>query len=192
MTEKHGHEHHGKTSRDILSAEEVLEATGLKKGDVFLDAGCGDGFISIEASNRVGNHGNIYALDVYPESIEIVKQEIKDRNLQNIDVILADITDTIPLNESIIDIVLMANVLHGFVASGEVDKVMNNIVRVLKQGGIFAVVEFRKDENSRGPPVNVRISPEVVSQILNAYGFDIVDTYEIGAYHYVVKGIKSS
>ena len=55
MTEKHGHEHHGKTSRDILSAEEVLEATGLKKGDVFLDAGCGDGFISIEASNRVGN-----------------------------------------------------------------------------------------------------------------------------------------
>jgi ubiquinone/menaquinone biosynthesis C-methylase UbiE len=192
MTEKHGHKHHGKTSRDILSAEEVLVATGLKKGDVFLDAGCGDGFISIEASHKVGNQGKIYALDVYPESIEIVKKEIKDKNLQNVDVILADITDTIPLNDDSIDIVLMANVLHGFVASGEVDEVMNNIIRVLKQDGIFAVVEFRKDESIRGPPFNVRISPEDVSRILNAYGFDVVDSYEIGTYHYIVKGMKSS
>jgi ubiquinone/menaquinone biosynthesis C-methylase UbiE len=192
MTEKHGHKHHGKTSRDILSAKEVLVATGLKKSDVFLDAGCGDGFISIEASHKVGNQGKIYALDVYPESIEIVKKEIKDKNLKNIDAILADITDTIPLNDDSIDIVIMANVLHGFVDSGEVDEVMNNIIRVLKQDGVFAVVEFRKDESIRGPPFNVRISSEDVSKILNVYGFDVVDSYEIGTYHYIVKGIKSS
>lgn len=190
MTEKHGHVHHGKSSRDILSAGEVLKATGLKMGDIFLDAGCGDGYISIGASNIVGNHGKIYALDVYPESIETVKKEIKGRNLDNIEAVLADITEAIPIDKNSIDNVLMANVLHGFVEGGEVEEVMDNIVKVLKPGGIFTVVEFRKVESNKGPPFNVRISPGEVVLIFKDYGFDIDNTYEIGEHHYIVKGVK--
>ena len=188
MTEKHVH--HGRSSRDILSAGEVLKATELKMGDIFLDAGCGDGYISIGASNIVGDNGKIFALDVYPESIETVKNEIKKRDLNNIEAIVADVTDAIPLNENSVDSVLMANVLHGFVEGGEVDDVMTNIVKVLKSGGVFTVVEFRKVESNRGPPFNVRISPEDVISIFNNYGFDIEDNYEIGEYHYIVKGVK--
>ena len=190
MTEKHGHKHHGKTSKNILSAGEVLKATELKLGDSFLDAGCGDGYISLEASNIVGDNGSVYALDVYPESIETVKKEIKTRNLVNIETILADITETIPLDAEIIDIVLMANVLHGFVSEGEVEEVMNNISRVLKPGGIFAVVEFRKIEGNIGPPYDVKLSLEDVSNILLKHGFDINGTQLVGKYHYIVNGIK--
>jgi ubiquinone/menaquinone biosynthesis C-methylase UbiE len=190
MTEKHGHKHHGKSSREILNAMEVLEAITPEIGNIFLDAGCGDGYISIAASNLVGDQGRVYALDVYPESIETVKKEIKDRKLENVDAILADITNTIPLDSDSIDIVLMANVLHGFVAGGEVGDVMSNIVRVLKPGGIFAVVEFRKLESSKGPPFNVRISPEDVSIILKDYGFDVIDSQEIGDFHYIVRGVN--
>jgi ubiquinone/menaquinone biosynthesis C-methylase UbiE len=125
MTEKHGHMHHGKTSKNILNEGEVLKATGLKLKDSFLDAGCGEGYISLEASIIVGDKGSVYALDVYPESIETVKKEIKTRNLSNIRAILTDITKTIPLEAEIIDIVLMANVLHGFVAEGEVNQMLH-------------------------------------------------------------------
>lgn len=76
MTEKHGHMHQGKSTQDILNAEEVLKNSDIKSGDVFLDAGCGDGCISIEASKLVGNQGMVYALDVYPEFIETVKTKI--------------------------------------------------------------------------------------------------------------------
>ncbi|MGB7968866.1 MAG: class I SAM-dependent methyltransferase [Methanobacterium sp.] len=190
MTEKHGHKHHGKTSKNILSAGEVLKATELKLGNSFLDAGCGDGYISLEASNIVGDNGSVYALDVYPESIETVKKEIKTRNLVNIETILADITETIPLDAEIIDVVLMANVLHGFVSEGEVEEVMNNISRVLKPGGIFAVVEFRKIEGNIGPPYDVKLSLEDVSNILLKHGFDIDGTQLVGKYHYIVNGIK--
>ena len=190
MTEKHGHKHHGKSSREILNALEVLEAIKPGIGNVFLDAGCCVGYISIAASDLVGDQGMVYALDVYPESIETVKKEIKNKKLENVNVILADITNTIPLDSNSIDIVLMANVLHGFVAGGEVGDVMSNIVRVLKPGGIFAVVEFRKLESSKGPHFNVRISPEDVSIILKDYGFDILDNHEIGEYHYIVRGVK--
>ncbi len=188
MTGKHIH--HGKSSRDILDANEILKAAGLKNSDVFLDAGCGDGYISIEASSIVGEHGKVYALDVYPESIETVKKEIKDRKLDNVEAAVSDITKSIPLEEDSVDVALMSNVLHGFVEGGEVDRVMNNIVKVLKPDGIFAVVEFRKIESSRGPPFNVRITPEKVAEILEEYGFGIDDSHEIGELHYIVKGVK--
>ena len=188
MTEKHVH--HGRSSKDILSAGEVLKATGLKMGDKFLDAGSGDGYISIEASNIVGDSGKIFALDVYPESIEILKKEIEKRDLNNIEPIVADIIDTIPLEENSIDNVLLANVLHGFIEGGEVSKVMANINKVLKPAGIFTIVEFRKLENKIGPPFNVRLSPEEVIDILKDYGFNIEDNYEIGKYHYIVRCIK--
>ena len=192
MTEKHGHMHQGKTSKNILSAGEVLKATQLKQGDNFLDAGCGDGYISLEASSIVGENGNVYALDVYPESIETVKKEIITTNLGNMEAILADIAENIPLKAEIVDVVLMANVLHGFVAEGEVEEVMNNISRVLKPGGVFAVVEFRKVEGNIGPPYEVKISPEDVSNILLEHGFDISDTQLVGKYHYIVNGIKKT
>ena len=190
MIEKHRHVHHSRSSKDILSAMEVLEAVGLEIGDIFLDAGCGDGYISIAASNLVGDQGKIYALDVYPKSIETVKKEIEDKKLDNTHAILADISKNIPLDSDSIDMVLMANVLHCFVADEEVEKVMSNIVEVLKPGGVLAVVEFRKLDGIKGPPFNIRISPEEVSIILKDYGFEITDKHEIGEYHYIVKGVK--
>ncbi len=83
-------------------------------------------------------------MDVYPESIETVKKEIKDRKLENVDAILADITNTIPLDSSSIDIVLMANVLHGFVADGEVGEVMSNIVQSVKTWRYFCCSRVSK------------------------------------------------
>jgi ubiquinone/menaquinone biosynthesis C-methylase UbiE len=183
MTEKHMHNHHGKTSENILDANEVLTATGLKLGDNFVDAGCGDGYISIEASKLVGEDGMVYSFDVYPESIEVVKNKIKDKKIDNIEANTVDITETIPLDDNSIDLILMANVLHGFVEEGQVKKVMENIFRVLKPGGVFSVVEFRKVEGNIGPPFDIKISPENVSIILKNCGFDIGGIELIGDYH---------
>ena len=192
MDKKHSHVHSGKSTQNIINAEEVLKNAGIKSGDVFLDAGCGDGYISIEASKMVGKQGRVYAVDVYPESIETVKTKIRDNDFNNMEAVLADITENIPLNDDSVDHVMMANVLHGFVAENEVEPVMDNINRIIKSGGIFSVVEFRKIENSPGPPFNVRISSEQVTKILAQYGYDIIDTHEIGMFHYIVNGIKKT
>jgi ubiquinone/menaquinone biosynthesis C-methylase UbiE len=104
--------------------------------------------------------------------------------------VLADITKNIPIDDDSVDHIMMANVLHGFVAENEVEPVMDNINRIIKSGGIFSVVEFRKIENSPGPPFNVKISPEQVTEMLAQYGYDTIDTQEIGKYHYIVNGLK--
>ena len=187
---KHGHVHHSKSTRDILSADRVLKAAGLKSGDIFLDAGCGDGFISLAASQIVGENGKVYALDAYPESIAAVNKEIKERDIFNLEAVVADLTEIIPLDDNSIDLCIMANVLHGFVENGEVEPVMRELGRVIRPGGIFAVVEFKKIEGRPGPPFDVKVAPKDVEDIVAPYMFDAMGMDDVGEYHYLVKALN--
>jgi ubiquinone/menaquinone biosynthesis C-methylase UbiE len=189
--EKSGkHFHHGRSSREILDPSVVLSKIGLKEGDVFLDAGSGDGYMSLAASAIVGEKGEVYAVDNYEESMDILKKEIESENIENITPIIADMNKKIPLKDETIDICYMANVLHGFVQNNNTDKVMSEIKRILKPGGTFAIVEFKKVENTPGPPINVRISPKQVKKIVESHYLDFKNVEEVGDYHYAVIAVK--
>jgi ubiquinone/menaquinone biosynthesis C-methylase UbiE len=187
---KKGHVHHGKSTKGVLNPDKVLTIAGLKSGDIFLDAGCGDGYISFAASTIVGDKGKVYAMDVYPESIENVKQEAQEKGMENLEAKIVDLTDKIPLNDDSIDLCIMANVLHGFVENDETVDVMKEISRVIKPEGIFAVVEFKKMEGIPGPPMDVRLAAQDVEDILAHYGFEAMLTSEVGLLHYLVKTLS--
>lgn len=193
------HIHHGRSTRDIIDPNSILNKIGLKKGDIFLDAGCGDGYISIAASSFVGEHGRVYALDIYEKSIEEVKREIDEKGIKNIVPLLADLTNKIPINDSSVDVLLMANVLHGFVANNEIAQVMKEVLRVLKKDGALVIVEFKKPvftlfrpfrllENIKllfvGPPMSIRLSPKKTAMLLKEYGFTESALFDAGRYHY--------
>ncbi|MGB9938070.1 MAG: class I SAM-dependent methyltransferase [Methanobacterium sp.] len=190
--EKDGkHFHHGKSSRKILNPSRVLTTIGLEEGDVFLDAGAGDGYMSIAASSIVGEKGKVYAIDIYEESINILKEEIENKKISNIEPIVADITAKIPIKDKTVDKCYMANVLHGFVENNEVEKVMKEIRRIVKPRGTFNVIEFKKVQNAPGPPYNVKISPKNVRKIVEEHGFDVETVEEVGEYHYAVIAVRS-
>ncbi|MDI9436242.1 MAG: class I SAM-dependent methyltransferase [Euryarchaeota archaeon] len=190
ITGKYGHKHHGKSSQDILDANKILMAIGLVDGDKFIDAGCGDGFISIAASKIVKNRGKVYSLDAYEPGLDILRKKIKQNEMENIEVIQADMAIAIPLNDEIANKCVMANVLHGFANEGTLNPVLSEIKRILQPGATFAVVEFNKVEGPPGPPYNVRLSPEDVEMILEEHKFSIGGTQEIGKYHYLVESFK--
>jgi ubiquinone/menaquinone biosynthesis C-methylase UbiE len=190
MAESEKHFHHGRSSKEILDANRVLDTIGLKKGDIFLDAGCGDGYISLVASKIVGEKGKVYAVDVWEESINAFKEKIESDNIKNIEASVANITQKIPVDDESIDILYMGNVLHGFVENNEVESVMKEIQRVIKQGGSFAVVEFKKEESTHGPPLHVRITPEEVEEIVKNYGFIVKEVEDVGTYHYAIISAK--
>lgn len=189
--EKSGkHFHHGRSSREILDSSRVLSTIELKEGDVLLDAGSGDGYMSLAASSIVGENGTVYAVDIYEDSMEILKNEIKSKDIKNITPVIADISEKIPVADESIDVLYMGNVLHGFVENDEVETVMGEIQRVIKSNGAFAVVEFKKEESKCGPPLSVKIAPEDVKKIMQNYGFTVKKVEEVGTHHYVVISIK--
>jgi ubiquinone/menaquinone biosynthesis C-methylase UbiE len=185
-TPEHRFTHSGACSRSILDPGRVLAATGLKKGDTFLDAGSGSGYLSIAASAIVGARGKVYALDIDTASIQKLKDEIRRQNINNIEAIVADMTAKTPLVSESIDVCLMANVMHGFVENKEVPGLMKEIGRLFKPAASLAVVEFKKLENIPGPPFALKLAPEQVVSIITPYGFRQKDIIEVGTFHYMV------
>jgi ubiquinone/menaquinone biosynthesis C-methylase UbiE len=180
------HVHSGKSSKAYLDADKVLKETGLKSGDVFLEIGSGEGYLSIAASRIVGENGIVYALDSYDESIKKLREHIRREKINNLEAIVADATKKIPLGNGIVDICLMANVLHGFADDEEIAGVMHEIARVTKTGGIFAVVDLKKIEGPPGPPISIRLAPDEVIKKLSKYSFRPTRVADLGPYHYAV------
>lgn len=182
-----GHNHFDRSSRNLLDPEKVLGEMGLKKGDNFLDAGCGEGHFSIAASEMVGDHGKVYAIDISEDAINILKGEIDERGIETF---TGDMTEELPMENESIDVCLMANILHGLVVSRKVEGTLKEIFRVLKPDGVLAVVDFKKVEGPPGPPIYFRMAPEEVEKIINKYGFKKKRIVEIGEYHYEITFIK--
>lgn len=180
------HHHAGLSSKEFIDADSILSNVEIKKGDNFLDAGCGDGYFSMAASKLVGEKGRVFAVDIYEVALDFLKTDIKKKGISNIEPIVADMTKHLPIESKSIDVCFMANILHGFVENKEVDNVFKELRRVIKPKSILAVVEFKKIE-SHGPPIEVRLKPDYVENLIAKLGFKKVILEDIGPYHYFMQ-----
>ena len=125
------HRHHGKSSANFLDSDEILTELNLNGNETFLDAGCGDGYISKKAIDKYLPQGKAYAVDAYAESIKELQEYVDENNIENLIPIEADITKTIPgVGDESVDIVLMLNVFHGFKESSQKEDVINELKRI--------------------------------------------------------------
>ena len=166
------HKHHGKSSAKFFNAGEILSELNLKGDETFMDAGCGDGYISKEAIGRLPD-GMVYAVDVYDEAIIGMDEYKNKNNISNLNNIQADITKDIPgINDESVDVILMINVFHGFKASDEMDEVALNLKKLLKTGGKLAIVDFKPIEMEFGPPMEIRCSHVEIENVFEKHGFE--------------------
>ena len=179
------HQHSGLSSRGLLDAKKIMLGIGLKKGDVVLDAGCGNGFFAIEAGAIIKNSGTVYAVDSSIDAIEFLRRDLSQKIITYVRPILADITKGLPIDSGEMDAALLVNVLHGLGANREEQPAIMELSRLVKHGGLLGVVDFKKVK-SPGPDASVRLSPEDVIRIISPYGFDFKKQFETGPWHYCV------
>ncbi|WP_407415706.1 class I SAM-dependent methyltransferase [Methanobrevibacter sp.] len=176
------HKHHGKSSSKFLSSDEILKEFNFKGNETFLDAGCGDGYISIKAIEEYLPEGEVYAIDIYEESIDALNNYKNENNLENLSTIVADLTKGVPdVKDGSIDVILMLNVFHGFNEDNQSD-VINELSRLIKDDGKIAIMDFKPIDMPIGPPMEIRISPNELEEIFNNYNLKKVYlNEEIGA-----------
>ena len=188
------HRHHGKSSANFLDSDEILTELNLKGNETFLDAGCGDGHMSIRAVEKYLPEGKAYAVDSYGPSIKELKEYVDENDVPNLIPVEADITEAIPgVGDGSVDVILMLNVFHGFIESGQKEDVISELKRIAKSDGRIAVMDFKPMENTRGPPVDIRISHVELEKTFNENGLkrdylnvDIGEENPQGKSHYLI------
>jgi len=126
---------HDSLYRTFVNPHRLLAAAGVQPGKVVLEVGCGPGFFTIPAAKIVGKNGRLYSLDINPAAIEHVKQKVEQSTLTNVQVILADAAKT-GLPDGSIDVAFLFGVLHSI---KDMDSVLLEMHRVIKEGGVLAV-----------------------------------------------------
>ena len=86
--------------------------------------------------------GKVYATDIHPLAINEVQKKAITKGLGNIYTILTD--SKTELSDASIDLVLLFYVLHEF---RDPDMILAEIERVLKIGGLLAVMDHRFDRD---------------------------------------------
>ncbi len=120
----------------------VLAALELKPGTQVADIGAGSGYYSSRMAELVGPKGVVYAVDVQPEMLEILKSNMSERGIANVKPILGTTTDPRLPAESL-DLAIMVDVYHEFEYPYEM---LAAIVKALKPGGRVVFVEFRGND----------------------------------------------
>lgn len=128
----------------------ILNEVEIKPGFHVLDFGCGPGGYVLPASNLVGETGKVYALDVTPLALKMVKDIVEKKDLKNVETILSGCSTGLP-NESL-DAVLLYDVLHDI---DDKQGVLEELHRVLKQDGLLSFSDHHLKE------------PDIVSMVTN-------------------------
>jgi ubiquinone/menaquinone biosynthesis C-methylase UbiE len=122
--------------------ERVLAELELKPGMIVADVGAGSGYYSSRMAERIGPNGTVYALDIQPEMIDILRMQMKQGRVTNVKPILCTETDP-RLPAGTLDLALMVDVYHEFEYPYEM---LAAIVKALKPGGRVVFVEFRGND----------------------------------------------
>jgi ubiquinone/menaquinone biosynthesis C-methylase UbiE len=170
------------TRRSWYNPEEILNAAGLRKGMVFADIGCGEGFFTLLAAQAVGEAGKVYAVDVDASAIERLKRKASEKGLKNINAVAAEAEETV-FCKACADIVFYSMDLHDF---NDPVKVLRNAKQMLKASGLLVDLDWKKQEMPFGPPVQIRFSEQKASELMVQAGFKVSSVEEAGRYHYVV------
>jgi len=175
----------GKSSFDLIDVATFFRELDLKAGITFLDVACGRGAYCLIASEKIGAAGTVYAVDLWQEGIEQLKASAAKQNASNIETFVSDAGQHIPVDDQIVDVCLMATVLHDFVEDRISQEVLDEVVRVLKTGGWLAIIEFKKIDGPPGPPIHIRLSREEVGDLLVPCGFSEERYVDVGPYNYL-------
>ena len=169
-----GHRIQGRSTESFLDARDVISRLDLKGNEVFMDAGCGDGHVAMIAHDMMDDDATIYALDVYPPSIEDMEKDVEEQGINNIIAIQSDIAEKIALDDDTVDICLMVNVFHHFVVQETADSAISELKRIIKPGGKIAVMDYKKMDTGYGPPVKFKSSPEEMEEMFKKHDLEMV------------------
>jgi predicted methyltransferase len=155
--------------------DEVNRAMGLRDGQVVADLGAGTGYFTRRLAKAVAPSGRVYAVDIQPEMIALLKRNVEKAGLANVVPVLGTGDDP-KLPAGGIDWILLVDVYHEF---QQPKAMLARMREALAPGGRIALVEYRLEGSSAE---HIRREHRMsVKQVLEEWepaGFRLVERHE--------------
>ena len=175
----------GKSSYHMHDPQTVFSELKLREGDCFLDLGCGKGDYALHAARIVGDSSRVYALDRSKALVDGVTERADSEGFNNVEAVVSDITNQLPIEDNCVDVCFIATVLHIIGLAEDGKKLFNQIYRVLKKDGRLTIINCKKEAQPFGPPLHMRLSPTEVEDTLKQHGFEKTSLVDLG-YNYMI------
>lgn len=170
---------------------ETLRDLGVESGDTLAEVGSGNGYFALPAA-RITQPAPVFAVDVDESLLEELSRLADRQAIENLTTIQGDARELSHLLPDPVDVVVIANTFHGI---EDPEPFVRQAFDSLRPGGRFVVVnwqalpreETRIDDEPRGPPTELRLSPDdTETAVLDAAPFQLDDVIELPPYHYAL------
>ncbi|MEO7065372.1 MAG: class I SAM-dependent methyltransferase [Rhodanobacter sp.] len=161
----------------FFDCEAVIEKLlGAKRmhGDV-IEFGCGYGSFTVPAAQHTS--GVVTALDIEPEMIAVVREKAASLGLGNVRAELRDfVAEGSGVDAASQAHAMIFNLLH----LDHPVALLREAHRILQDGGVLSVMHWRSDmPTPRGPPLEIRPTPEQCRQWMLDAGFRAVESIDL-------------
>ena len=125
--------------------------------------------------------GKIYALDLQDEMLEVVRRQVAQVNLRNVEIKKCS-PPNFPITKGSLDGVLLAFVIHQNEDRVAFLKASRDL---LQNKGWCGVLEWYKKDSEHGPPVQKRIDPEELGRLAHEAGFQFQGWRDVNGKQYM-------
>ncbi len=172
----------------FFDAPAILNRLGLAaETRGLVEFGCGYGTFTIPAARLIC--GTVYAFDIEPEMVALVRVKAQHAGLTNVVCEFRDfVEEGTGLTDWAVDYAMLFNILH----AEQPMSLLREAHRVLRSHGKCAVIHWVYDASTpRGPDLSIRPRPEQSAAWLREAGFEVTSGIVLlPPYHYGLVGCK--
>jgi SAM-dependent methyltransferase len=124
--------------------DRAIAVMKIAKGSSVADIGAGSGYITVKLADRVGPAGRVFATDLQPQMLEILRRRLADQRIQNVTLVQGAIDDP-NLPPASVDLELMVDVYHEL---SQPQAMLRGLREALKPNGRLVLLEYRKEDRT--------------------------------------------
>jgi ubiquinone/menaquinone biosynthesis C-methylase UbiE len=184
---------HGKRLEDparleALPREAVVSLLRLHGDETVVDYGAGTGIYTVGVAEAVPN-GCVVAVEALAQLAQKLRDRLSPELAARVEIVETDANE-VPLADGSADRVVMVDVLHPLYDQPEA---LAQVVRLLRPGGLFVVVDWGDRERPVGPAIGHVLGLPAVLDIIAKMGLEEIEAHEPGTllpYHVVAVAAK--
>ena len=159
----------------------ILSFSGISYRDRVADIGCGPGYFTIPLAKALVE-GKLYALDIDNEMLDACRERVAQARMGNVEILKCEEFDS-SLEAGSLDGIFLAFVIQ---QSPDKPRFLKAVRQLLRPRGWGAILEWYRKETETGPPLERRVDPELMEELVKSAGFRYLGWRDLNGEQYMM------